>query len=178
MRDSRTAALEREVAAVHREHASALLRYAETLAPDAAQDAMQEAFLRYFLVRSRGRVIDDPGAWLRRVVRNRLTDAARSAAARGEVAVATVPEIRATTGNPETACGNSEFLFRARAALAPRELQCMYLRIEGLRYRQIGQLLDIRTGTVGALLARAYKKIREMHRTGGGTHAARPSSHN
>ncbi len=151
------------MAAVHREHGPALLRYAAALAPGAAaQDAMQEAFLRYFLARSRGLRIGDSGAWLRRVVRNRLTDAARSAAARGEVAVSTLPEIRAAGADPEVFCTNSEFMLLARAALAPRELQCVCLRIEGLRYRQIGELLEIRTGTVGALLTRAYRKLREL----------------
>lgn len=175
-RESRTlGVLEREVAAVHREHAGPLFRYAAGLAPgSAAQDATQEAFLRYFLARSRGLRIENPGAWLRRVARNRLADAARSAAARGEVTASALPDLRAPGCDPEVCCSHSEFLLRAGAALAPRERQCVRLRVEGLSYRQIGALLGIRTGTVGALLARAYRKLRQLD---GGRAARHPRAH-
>ena len=37
----------------------------------------------------------------------------------------------------------------------------MQLRLEGLGYEEIADVLQIRSGTVGALLARGLKKIRE-----------------
>jgi DNA-directed RNA polymerase specialized sigma24 family protein len=45
-------------------------------------------------------------------------------------------------------------------ALAPRELECVRLRAEGLSYDEIAEVLDLRQGTVGATLARAHKKVR------------------
>jgi RNA polymerase sigma-70 factor (ECF subfamily) len=46
--------------------------------------------------------------------------------------------------------------------LAPRELDCVRLRVEGLNYDEIAEVLNMRQGTVGATLARAHKKIRRV----------------
>jgi RNA polymerase sigma factor (sigma-70 family) len=46
--------------------------------------------------------------------------------------------------------------------LTPRELDCLRLRVEGLSYQEIAQVLGIRPGTVGALLPRVYAKLREV----------------
>jgi len=48
----------------------------------------------------------------------------------------------------------------AHELLSPRELECLLLRNEGLRYRDIADILKIETATVGVLLGRALKKIR------------------
>jgi DNA-directed RNA polymerase specialized sigma24 family protein len=45
--------------------------------------------------------------------------------------------------------------------LSPREIECVRLRAEGLRYEEIAGVLGLQSGTVGALLARAHKKIRQ-----------------
>lgn len=66
--------------------------------------------------------------------------------------------------HPESAVQQSE-IDRELRLLAPRELECVRLRIEGMRYDEIAAALDIRPGTVGALLARAVTKLR---RTFGG----------
>jgi DNA-directed RNA polymerase specialized sigma24 family protein len=67
-----SAELEQEVAALYIEHASRLLRYAETLArnQDMGRDAVQEVFLRYFAERRYGNVVENPRAWLYRVLHN------------------------------------------------------------------------------------------------------------
>jgi DNA-binding CsgD family transcriptional regulator len=48
----------------------------------------------------------------------------------------------------------------AHELLTPRELECLTLRNEGLRYRDIADILEIDSATVGVLLGRAVKKIR------------------
>lgn len=50
---------------------------------------------------------------------------------------------------------------RALSLVTPREAECLRLRAEGFRYREIAQVLGIEPGTVGALLARAVARIRE-----------------
>ena len=104
------AALEREAAAVYREHSATLLRYAASVrcGSGAAQDAVQEAFLRYVTARAAGKPVEDPGPWLRRVVHNVLVDSARSAAVRAEIAGEAAPEARAPGIDPERACGSAE----------------------------------------------------------------------
>jgi DNA-directed RNA polymerase specialized sigma24 family protein len=51
--------------------------------------------------------------------------------------------------------------------LSPGESECVRLRAEGLRYEEIAGVLSMRTGTVGALLARAHKKIRQAVKDSG-----------
>ena len=55
--------------------------------------------------------------------------------------------------------------------LSPRELECVRLRMEDLRYDEIAGVLGLSAGTVGALLARAHGKIRKA--VGGGLHKDR-----
>ncbi|MBZ5580075.1 MAG: LuxR C-terminal-related transcriptional regulator, partial [Acidobacteriia bacterium] len=54
----------------------------------------------------------------------------------------------------------SEMARDLAALLTEREFACLRLRAEGLDYAEIASALGIRSGTVGALLARAQKKIR------------------
>jgi RNA polymerase sigma-70 factor (ECF subfamily) len=44
---------------------------------------------------------------------------------------------------------------------APRELECFLLRSEGLSYEEIGGIMGISIGTVGATLARAVRKLEQ-----------------
>jgi len=48
------------------------------------------------------------------------------------------------------------------------ELECLRLRTEGLSYEEVGFAMEVRTGTVGALLARAPQKIRKRAESRGG----------
>src|SRR6476619_2007962 len=69
---------------LYRDHAPALLRYAQWFTDDraAAEDAVQETFLRAW--RHLPRLLDDGRPlrpWLRRVLRHVLIDAARAARA-------------------------------------------------------------------------------------------------
>jgi DNA-binding CsgD family transcriptional regulator len=47
------------------------------------------------------------------------------------------------------------------AVLTARELECLRLRAEGFGYGDVADILGIRPGTVGALLARAHAKARK-----------------
>lgn len=47
-------------------------------------------------------------------------------------------------------------------ALTERERECLRLRMGGLGYAEIAEVLGVCTGTVGALLARAQGKMRRM----------------
>jgi RNA polymerase sigma-70 factor (ECF subfamily) len=50
---------------------------------------------------------------------------------------------------------------KAVRALAAQERECLMLRAEGLRYREIGEVLGIPTSTVADLVERAIKKLAE-----------------
>ena len=67
---AQNAELEQEVADLYSEHAVKLLRYAETLTrdTDVGRDAVQEVFLRYSAERRYGVRVENPRAWLYRVL--------------------------------------------------------------------------------------------------------------
>lgn len=47
-------------------------------------------------------------------------------------------------------------------ALTPRELECLRLRSEGMRYSEIAEVLSVHTGTVATLLSRCGSRIRQL----------------
>jgi RNA polymerase sigma-70 factor (ECF subfamily) len=166
--------LEQEVRRLHEENAAGMLGYGIVLFGnrEAAQDAVQEAFLRYFVARLAGQQISEPKAWLFRVVRNYLLDVKRAGSNRIEVgleALLNSPEPRCA---PDAESGRVESLwFALKRTLSARELECVRLRAEGLQYTEIASVLGLHLGTVGALLTRAHKKIRKLTENTGGRQA-------
>ncbi len=155
--------IEDEVVELHTHYAASLLHYAGSIADteETAHDAVQEAFLRYFVERRYGRAILNPRAWLFQVLRNYLSDRMNSASARREVRVENM-DVHPDRGNdPEVLARQSQMARNIEANLSDRELDCLQLRTEGLSYGEIGDALELRIGTVGALLTRAYNKIRQ-----------------
>jgi RNA polymerase sigma-70 factor (ECF subfamily) len=155
--------LELEVAQVYGEYATGLLRYAVVTIRnhEAAQDAVQEAFLRYFISRSQGQRIQTPRAWLYRVLRNYILDSLKSSSVKREIGMEQVQQVVDARQNPEVSYHHRELARRVSALLAPRELECLRLRNEGFGYEEIASILCLRSGTVAALLSRGQKKIRK-----------------
>ena len=156
------AGIEGEVVAAYHQHAAGLLRYAATLTrnSDQARDAVQEVFLRYFVERNCGRRIEHPHSWLHRVLRNYLLDYFKSAACQHEVAPDRLESMPDRQSNPETMLARSELAREIAAVLSSREMDCVRLRAEGLCYADIAEVMGVESGTVGAFLARAQKKLR------------------
>jgi RNA polymerase sigma factor (sigma-70 family) len=154
--------LDCEVARLYREHAPELLRWAIVLAPDAdtAHDAVQEAFLRYFVERKCGRAIEKPRSWLHVVMRNYVLR--RGAVTASETAGEELDRVASGECGPEEMALRSELARQAYSRLTSREAECLRLRVEGRPYAEIADLLSIRPGTVGALLARVQMKVREL----------------
>ena len=163
--------LENEVVAVYQSCAADLLRFASSLArnDEAGRDAVQEVFLRYFVERRYGRVIENPRAWLYQSARNYLLNRLKAAAAQYETSSDSLDSVPARQPTPEQQLGSSELAREVAAALTPREMDCVRLRAEGFGYAEIAGILNVRPGTVGALLARAAKKLDRPDAGGGPT---------
>jgi RNA polymerase sigma-70 factor (ECF subfamily) len=159
-----TGDLEQEVAGLYAEHAAKLLRYAETFTRnrDAGRDAVQEVFLRYFAERRYGNRVENPRAWLYRVLHNYLLDRLDRAAMKYEVSAEGADEVLDGCVDVETRLEETQTAQEIASRLTPRELDCLRLRVEGLSYQEIAQVLGIRPGTVGALLPRVYAKLRDV----------------
>jgi len=157
---------EREILNLYDCYASSLQSYAATLVRDEAiaQDAVQEVFLRYALMVRDRRPIATPKAWLFRVLRNYLLDAMKAAHMKNEIGMDRMPETP-DFADPEQQYASAELSQQLFSRLAPRELECLRLRAEGLSYSEIADVLSIRPGTVAALLSRCSARVQEMLQT-------------
>jgi RNA polymerase sigma factor (sigma-70 family) len=171
-----TVGIEQEIADLYEREAGGILRYAGALADnlEMAHDALQEAFFRFFLCRSAGQRIRSPKGWLFRVARNYVLDQ-KKRASRNEVGMDSLLDFPGPAHHPEES-GSDLFEGLLHIGLSPREIECVRLRTEDLRYEEIAGVLGLRAGTVGALLARAHGKIRRAvseraHKNGGFAHA-------
>ncbi len=168
-RDQRTQhqsrdSLESEVTELYRSTAGRLLGYAMIVAGNAslAQEAVQEAFLRYYAQGVKDKLPAGGHRWLFRVTRNYILDHHKSSSARTSVGL----EHALACGDerhqsPDALLERSEAIARALRVLSPREVECLQLRSDGFTYQEIADILGIETGTVASLLARAGKKIRQ-----------------
>lgn len=154
--------LQAEVVDLYQRHSASLLQHAASMArnEEEAHDAVQEAYLRYFVQRRYGREIENPRAWLYQVLHNYLLDRLKSMAGKLEVASDNLEGIADPSQNPEKLLQCRELATEIASALTGRELDCLRLRAGGLGYEEIADAMDVRLGTVGALLARVHRKLR------------------
>ncbi|PSH02810.1 MAG: hypothetical protein CXZ00_15545 [Acidobacteria bacterium] len=153
--------LEHELTELYLATASQLYRYGLLLTRNGslAQDAVQETFLKYYAQLKRGEV-RDARAWLFRALRNYIFDCQKSVGTKMSVGLDAV-RAHPDDQSPEIAFERSEAMRLALDILSPREIQCIQLRTEGFTYKEIADILDIDSGTVGALLSRSSDKIRK-----------------
>lgn len=175
-RERASAKLREQVTALFEESRSDVYRYLLTLGlyPAQAQDATQEVFLRLYATLRKGETIHNPRAWIFRVAHNHgLKVRARQDTelpfdADLELPPATQP------ADPERELLERERLrcfHQAVENLSEQQRRCLLLRMEGLRYPEIGAALGISVSAVGEFLRRAMERLRRG--TGNGKGAAR-----
>jgi RNA polymerase sigma-70 factor (ECF subfamily) len=130
-----------------------------------ADDAIQESFLRLHTHLRTGRPEANLRAWLFRVAGNLVRDDRKSGRRRFSQPLET--EIAGAawtdpTAGPEQLVLERESTERLNAAigrLPAIERECLALRGEGFRYREIGEILGIGTSTVADVLKRAFDTL-------------------
>lgn len=134
------------------------------LAPASAQEATQEVFLRLYVSLRKGERIENLRGWIFRVAHNHGV----TIRSRESVALAFEPDVENQipdlSENPEQALLNREHRLRflhAVEALSDQQRNCLYLRAEGFRYREIAQILGVSDSTVGEFLRRAIRRLRK-----------------
>ena len=163
------AAMAQEVQGLFDQYARPLLRYAASfgLSADDTEDVVQDVFLALFRHFCLGRSRDNVPGWLFQVTHNLAlkqrkrirTRWARDG--RHEVAIAHHTRIDASP-NPEERLAEIERLQSIRAVLPTlpaRDRRCLYLRAEGLRYRDIAKVLGLSLGGVAKSLARSIASL-------------------
>jgi RNA polymerase sigma-70 factor (ECF subfamily) len=121
-----------------------------------AEEVVQDAFLQLFDQLCAGTAIDNPRAWTFCVVRRRATRSVQHHLKR-EVPLDGAELFFAPAPLLETDGGD---LDRMLAVLTPREVEVVLLRLESMKYREIGAALGITANSVNVLLARALRKLR------------------
>jgi RNA polymerase sigma-70 factor (ECF subfamily) len=168
------AKLHEEIANVFDQLRDPLLRYLWTFGlevPD-GEEVLQDVFLSLFRHLERGKPVDNVRGWLFRVAHNlalRRRDRARRAA---ETQLDTGNEDRTAdpAPNPEDRMADRQTRQRVLAvveALPEQDRRCLFLRAEGLRYREIAGILDMSLGAVSVSLSRSLARIaRSAERSG------------
>jgi RNA polymerase sigma-70 factor, ECF subfamily len=153
-----------EASTLYEELRKPLLRYLVCLglSADEAQDVVQDAFVNLQRHLGAGGSRENIRSWLFRVAhneaRNRQSRYDRRFGRPLDSAIETIPD----EASPERAVLEKEKfrqLEKAIALLTDTERECLLLRAEGLRYREIGEILAIPTSTAGDTVERAIKKL-------------------
>ena len=146
----------------------ALRRYALFLGTDAetSEDLVQEGFLKLHQHLLAGGDRSNLRAWLYRVihnlVRNRQSAAVSGHSGLGELAKAAEPV--AMTASPEAkllAQERETSLARAMAALPAAQRECLGLRAQGLKYREIADVLGLSISTIAENVQRGLETVRK-----------------
>ena len=131
-----------------------------------AEDLTQETFLRLCRHLLDNKPLENPKAWLFTVANNLVIDFARSdgnAIDLDERNWREIEESRSAMGSdPESLLIQNERLDRLKTAvlnLTPLQRECLHLRADGLRYREIAELLAISVSTVADAVRRATVKL-------------------
>jgi len=129
------------------------------LRPQVASEIAQESFLRlYRHLRSHGRSENLRG-WVFRVAHNlAMNELSRAGKADADAPVSEADP----AGDPEQALLRKERMRRMRAAIGKlprRQQECLHLRAEGLRYREIAQVLGIGISSVAESVQRALETL-------------------
>jgi RNA polymerase sigma-70 factor (ECF subfamily) len=132
-----------------------------------SEEIVQEAFLRLLRhLRNRGREENLRG-WIYRVAHNLAIDRCiryRRLSPKSPQEWAELCELLIDEAlNPEELLIGKERIAvvnRAIGTLSHRQWQCLSLRMEGFRYREIGERLGMKVSTVAASLRRAKEKLR------------------
>ncbi|MCC6538280.1 MAG: sigma-70 family RNA polymerase sigma factor [Bryobacterales bacterium] len=163
------ASLEEQVARFYEETREDVYRYLLTLGlyPPEAQEAAQEVFLRYYATVKRGESIQSPRGWVFRVAHNYgLKVRARQQQHAAPFDPDLEARIKSSDPGPEQSLADrnrAQRLHRALESLSEQQRRCLFLRMEGLRYPEIGAALGIGASTVGEFLRRAISRLKKEH---------------
>jgi len=159
----------REVAALYSSAREGIVRYliSAGVIPGNAEEATQEAFLRLYSALRDGQEIGHPKLWLYKVARN----AAINVVKRNGIQSPFSEALEAVMSSPELSAEDQllerEWIEEFRDAMQnlsdPQRL-CLELRAQGLRYREIAEVLEIQTSTAAEFVGRGIEELKKWNR--------------
>ena len=156
-------ALEEEVTGLFDQFGQSASRYLLTLglSPHDAEEVIQEVFLSLFQHLRSGKPRTNLRGWVFRVAHN--LGLKRFKSNRREVLVDTLADELDQRQNPEEQAAGRQRQQRLLAVvgvLPEHDKRCLYLRAEGLRYREIADILGVSLGAVALSLERSLTRLR------------------
>jgi RNA polymerase sigma-70 factor, ECF subfamily len=160
-------ALQQQVSELFEESRDDLYRYLLTLGlhPPRAQEAVQEVFLRLYAALKKGEEIQNRRAWLFRVAHNFGLKTRALQASEDPFDPDIEARLASRTRNPENELLDREKTIRFHRAvegLSEQQKRCLFLRMEGLRYPEIGLAMGISASAVGEFLRRAMVRLKKV----------------
>lgn len=160
-------ACEEDVLILFNQCGPSLLRYVASfgLGVEATEDVVQEAFLLLFRHLRFGRPRINLKGWLFQVAHNLALRQRRRTRQRpddGPLDESVLVRQIDPSPDPETVIAQTERRRRLQSvlhALPERDQRCVFLRAEGLRYREIAAALGMSLGAVAKSLARAMSRL-------------------
>lgn len=167
VRQERTSTkLQDEVAQLFLEARDDVYRYLLSLGlyPPQAQEGAQEVFLRLYATLKKGEKIQNPRAWIFKVAHNYGLKVRGRQNFQAPFDADLESRIAGAEMDPEESLLEREQALRFHRAvqgLSEQQRHCLFLRLEGLRYPEIGSALGIGASTVGEFLRRAISRLRK-----------------
>ena len=166
LRERAASALQDQVAQLFLEARDDVYRYLLSLGlyPPQAQEGAQEVFLRLYATLKKGEDIQNPRAWIFRVAHNLGLKIRARQNNQAPFDPDLEAQIAAPALNPEQSLIEREQALRFHNAvqrLSEQQRRCLSLRMEGLRYPEIGSVLGISASAVGEFLRRAIARLKK-----------------
>src|SRR5450432_1872564 len=167
LRERTTSTLQDQVAQLFVEARDDVYRYLLSLGlhPPQAQEAAQEVFLRLYVTLKKGENIQNPRGWIFRVAHNLGLKIRAKQSTQAPFDAELELRLRSPELNPEQSLLEREQTMRFHQAvqrLSEQQRRCLFLRLEGLRYPEIGSALGISASAVGEFLRRAMVRLKKV----------------
>jgi RNA polymerase sigma-70 factor (ECF subfamily) len=134
------------------------------LHPPQAQEGAQEVFLRLYATLRKGEEIQNPRAWIFRVAHNLGLKIRAGESSQAPFEAELESSVAGPGLNPEEGLLERERVQRLHKGiqqLSEQQRRCLFLRMEGLRYPEIGSALGISASAVSEFLRRALLRLRK-----------------
>jgi RNA polymerase sigma-70 factor, ECF subfamily len=169
-RASGDAAVRDRVVSLYEAHREGIYRFlvSHGMSPGEAQEAAQDVFVDLYAALKKGVDLQAPQAWLYAVAGRAAVDYwrrdRRHIRVQLELDESPAYGMASREPSPEELAGSSQRMRRLAVCLGqlPKEQRlCVQLRMQGLRYREIGEILGAPTSTVADWLVAAVASLRE-----------------
>ena len=158
--------LQDQVAQLFEEARDDVYRYLLSLGlyPPQAQEGTQEVFLRLYTTLKKGEEIQNPRGWIFRVAHNLGLKMRARQSSQAPYDPDLESRLTGRASDPEQNLLEREQSLRFHQAverLSEQQRRCLLLRLEGLRYPEIGSVLGISPSAVGEFLRRAIARLKK-----------------